>query len=43
MNLEIYCVYKELEKNVICDLIEDDIVQVFECPVCHREIVLELK
>ena len=43
MQINIYCVHEELEKNILCEHIETDICHVFKCPKCQREIVMELK
>lgn len=42
MRLKIYCVHTDKEKNIECNLIENDMAYVYECPECHREIVFDL-
>jgi len=44
MKLKIYCVHDEpgIEKNIECNLVDNDMAYVYECPRCHREIVFDL-
>jgi ribosomal protein L37AE/L43A len=44
MKLKIYCVHTEpeLQRNIECQLIENDMAYVYACPQCHREIVFDL-